>query len=58
VPHIYAEFPSWFQTIFESGISACAITAVLLNLLFNFWGPRDQNASVFAEAPPPTPSDH
>ncbi|MBY4573620.1 purine permease [Gordonia paraffinivorans] len=32
---IYAEFPDWFQTIFHSGISAGAITAILLNLLLN-----------------------
>jgi xanthine permease len=53
VPDIYAEFPDWFQTIFESGISACAIVAVLLNLLFNVWGRQDEPAPVFAEAPPP-----
>ncbi|MEO9329860.1 nucleobase:cation symporter-2 family protein [Gordonia aurantiaca] len=32
---IYAKFPDWFQTIFHSGISAGAITAILLNLLLN-----------------------
>ena len=34
-PTIYDRFPSWFQTIFDSGISAGAITAVVLNLLLN-----------------------
>ena len=32
---IYAEFPTAFQIIFDSGISAGAITAILLNLVFN-----------------------
>ncbi|RFU84043.1 purine permease [Streptomyces triticagri] len=35
VPKIYAEFPDWFQTVMDSGISAGCITAILLNLLFN-----------------------
>lgn len=30
---LYHQFPDWFQTIFHSGISAGAITAILLNLL-------------------------
>lgn len=34
-PTIYDAFPSWFQTVFDSGISAGAITAVVLNLLLN-----------------------
>ena len=32
---IFDEFPTWFQIIFHSGISAGAITAILLNLLLN-----------------------
>ena len=31
----YVNFPSWFQTIFDSGISSAAIMAVVLNLFFN-----------------------
>ena len=31
----YDAFPTWFGTIFHSGISSAAIMAVLLNLLFN-----------------------
>ncbi|WP_292831534.1 nucleobase:cation symporter-2 family protein [Microbacterium sp.] len=34
-PAIYDEFPDWFQLIFDSGISAGAIVAILLNLLLN-----------------------
>ena len=35
VPEVYLHLPEWLATIFESGISACAIFAVLLNLAFN-----------------------
>lgn len=34
-PTIYDPFPQWFTLIFDSGISAGAITAILLNLLLN-----------------------
>ena len=62
VPDFYEEFPAWFGTIFESGISAAAVTAVLLNLLFNVAGKEaDEEGPIVAEAPPPgvTPNyDH
>ncbi|NHI16120.1 nucleobase:cation symporter-2 family protein [Microbacterium excoecariae] len=32
-PNIYHQMPTWFQLIFDSGISAGAISAILLNLL-------------------------
>ncbi|GIZ10802.1 nucleobase:cation symporter-2 family protein [Pseudomonas sp. NCCP-436] len=35
MPSFYQNFPSWFETIFHSGISSAAIMAILLNLLFN-----------------------
>ncbi|MGP9488194.1 nucleobase:cation symporter-2 family protein [Glutamicibacter sp. 363] len=52
-PDFYASFPSWFETIFHSGISSAAIMAVLLNLLFNElkFG-NSKNSSVFSAAPP------
>ncbi|WP_129359521.1 nucleobase:cation symporter-2 family protein [Rothia uropygioeca] len=54
-PDIYSGFPSWFETIFHSGISSAAVVAVLLNLLFNelkFGNPPAGEGSVFASAPP------
>jgi NCS2 family nucleobase:cation symporter-2 len=33
-PHLYGHFPHWFQSVFDSGISAAAVTAIALNLLF------------------------
>lgn len=34
-PHLYADFPAWFQCIFDSGISSGSLAAIALNLLFN-----------------------
>ena len=54
VPDFYEEFPSWFQTIFDSGISAAAVTAVLLNILFNVVGRRaGDEGPIAAEGPTP-----
>jgi len=50
-PSFYEHFPSWFATIFHSGISSAAIMAIVLNLLFNHYqkGNSDQQ-SVFVAA--------
>ena len=50
-PNFYNHFPTWFETIFHSGISSAAIMAILLNLLFNHLraGNSDQQ-SVFVAA--------
>ncbi|MCG8907698.1 MULTISPECIES: nucleobase:cation symporter-2 family protein [Pseudomonas] len=50
-PNFYEHFPSWFATIFHSGISSAAIMAIVLNLLFNHFktGNSDQQ-SVFVAA--------
>ena len=50
-PNFYEHFPSWFSTIFHSGISSAAIMAISLNLLFNHFrfGNSDQQ-SVFVAA--------
>ena len=49
-PAFYDHFPTWFATIFHSGISSSAIMAILLNLVFNEfkYGNSDQ-MSVFSE---------
>jgi hypothetical protein len=40
--------------IFDSGITAAAITAVLLNIVFNIVGrPAEAEGPIFAEAPAP-----
>lgn len=54
VPAFYEEFPAWFQVIFDSGITAATITAVILNALFNVYGrDGDRESSIFSEAPSP-----
>ena len=40
-PEFYEGFPEWFRTVFDSGISAAAVAAVLLNLLFHGARKRD-----------------
>lgn len=34
-PNFYDHFPTWFATIFHSGISSAALMAIVLNLVFN-----------------------
>jgi uric acid transporter len=51
VPTFYEHFPKWFQTIFDSGISSAAVTAVLLNVLFNVGRRGQKEAAIFAESP-------
>ncbi|MDO5744827.1 MAG: nucleobase:cation symporter-2 family protein [Micrococcaceae bacterium] len=57
-PTFYDEFPSWFATIFDSGISSGALTAIVLNLVFNhLTAGNSDRQSVFAagtgrEVPP------
>jgi xanthine permease len=54
VPTFYDKFPEWFQVIFNSGITAAALTAVLLNIVFNIVGrSADDEGPIFAEAPAP-----
>ena len=54
VPEFYGQFPDWFTVIFDSGITAAAITAVLLNIIFNIVGREGETEGpVFSEAPPP-----
>ncbi|WP_372698864.1 nucleobase:cation symporter-2 family protein [Arthrobacter sp. JSM 101049] len=51
-PTFYDKFPTWFETIFHSGISSAAVMAILMNVLFNHIkaGTPDE-PSVFAKAP-------
>ena len=52
VPTFYEHFPNWFQTVFDSGISSAAVTAVLLNLLYNVGRSGTQReAALVAESP-------
>jgi len=44
-PSFYNNFPKNFQVIFGSSITATVITVFVLNLVFNEFGPRDQEES-------------
>ncbi|MGF1472855.1 MAG: 2-oxo-4-hydroxy-4-carboxy-5-ureidoimidazoline decarboxylase [Rubrobacteraceae bacterium] len=41
VPNFYKDFPEFIRITFNSGITAAAISAVLLNLLFNVLGKKE-----------------
>lgn len=48
----YEHFPSWFRTIFDSGITSAAICAILMNILFNILGRKDDDEGpVFSHSP-------
>lgn len=54
VPTFYDQFPEWFQVIFDSGITAAALTAVLLNIVFNINGRHNEDEGpIFSEGPAP-----
>ena len=58
-PKFYEQFPSWFSTIFHSGISAAALVAVVLNLVFNHFKPgNSERPSVFEAGYDRTLSQH
>ncbi len=42
VPEFYANFPEGAQIVFDSGITAASLTAILLNIAFNGLGKREQ----------------
>lgn len=42
VPEFYEEFPEAVRIVFDSGITAAAVAAILLNILFNVLGGRDE----------------
>ena len=44
VPEVYNHVPEWLATIFESGISATAIVALVLNLAFNHFSDVEEPA--------------
>lgn len=51
-PDFWGKFPTAVQVVLDSGISAAAIAAVVLNLFFNQWKAfRSQRPSVVAAAP-------
>ena len=53
LPEFYDKFPEGLRIVFESGITAAAIAAILLNIFFNILGRREnvaETAAATAEA--------
>jgi xanthine permease len=52
VTNFWHQFPSWFSVVADSGISACAVVAVLLNIWFNMVGAGRHEGSALASHSP------
>ena len=52
VTNFWHQFPTWFSVIADSGISACAVVAVLLNIWFNmFFTGRNEGSALVSHSP-------
>lgn len=52
VTNFWSQFPSWFSVVADSGISACAVMAVLMNIWFNMVGAGRHEGSALASHGP------
>jgi xanthine permease len=52
VSNFWHQFPTWFSVVADSGISACALMAVLLNIWFNMVGPGKHEGSALVSHSP------
>lgn len=50
VPTLYQHLPQWASLFLESGITAAALSAILLNILFNIVSTRTERLSYTADA--------
>ena len=50
VPTLYQHLPEWASLFLESGITAAALSAILLNILFNIVSTRTERLSYTADA--------
>ena len=50
--NFWHQFPSWFSVVADSGISACAVMAVLMNIWFNMVGVGRQEGSTLTSHGP------
>jgi xanthine/uracil permease len=52
VTNFWHQFPSWFSVVADSGISACAIMAILMNVWFNMVGAgRHEGSALVSHSP-------
>jgi xanthine permease len=52
VTNFWHQFPTWFSVVADSGISACAVTAVLMNIWFNMVGAGHHEGSTLTSHGP------
>lgn len=50
VPDFYASFPGGVQIVFDSGITAASLTAILLNIAYNVLGKTEEQPSPTTDA--------
>jgi NCS2 family nucleobase:cation symporter-2 len=55
VPEFYAGFPESVRIVFESGITAASVSAILLNIVFNILGRSESQATHSGDATAHTP---
>lgn len=48
-PGFYHNFPSWVETIFDSGITTGSLSAVILNIFFNVLGKKESDEDPIEE---------
>ena len=58
VTNFWHQFPSWFSVVADSGISACAVVAVLTNIWFNMLGAGRHEGSTLVSHSPARDIDH
>ena len=58
VTNFWHQFPSWFSVVADSGISACAVMAVLTNIWFNMLGAGRHEGSTLVSHSPARDIDH
>ncbi|WP_170945303.1 nucleobase:cation symporter-2 family protein [Rhodococcoides fascians] len=58
VPGFYSAFPEWVHVVFDSGISAASIVAVVLNIAFNVLTKGNKASPSVVTAAPPVATRH
>ncbi len=51
VTNFWHQFPTWFSVVADSGISACAVMAVLMNIWFNMVGGKHEGSALASHGP-------
>lgn len=57
IPEFYDQFPEGIKTVFESGITAASVSAILLNIVFNILGRGEEQPSYTADATSHVPTE-